>query len=213
MPTVLCFGDSNTFGTATVPRPDGRYAPDERWTGVLRRELGAGWQVVEEGLGGRTTVTEDPMEPYPDKNGARALPIALYSHRPIDLVIVMLGTNDLKQRFGKTPWTIAEGMGALADVVLAAPVGPGGRPPKLLVVSPPVVLDELPNHAAMFAGGPEKSRALAAHYRTIAAARGAGFFDAGSVAQSSRFDGFHLDPDAHVAIGQAMAGAVRAALA
>lgn len=213
MPTVLCFGDSNTWGTATVPRPDGRYAPDERWPGVLRTALGDGWFVVEEGLGGRTTVTDDPMEPHPDKNGARALPIALHSHKPLDVVIIMLGTNDLKQRFAKSAWTIAEGAGALADAVLREPVGPGAQPPKLILVSPPTILDALPNHAAMFAGGPAKSREMAAAYRTVAEARGVGFFDAGSVARSSAFDGFHLDPEAHSAIGKALAEQVRAMVA
>src|SRR5438477_6662843 len=83
--SVLCYGDSNTFGSATVDRPDGRYGPDERWPGVLRTALGSGWLVIEEGLGGRTTVSDDPVEGV-DKNGRTYLYPCLRTHRPLDVV-------------------------------------------------------------------------------------------------------------------------------
>jgi lysophospholipase L1-like esterase len=117
--SVLCYGDSNTFGTATVARPDGRYAPDERWPGVLRGALGPGWLVIEEGLGGRTTVSDDPVEGA-DRNGRTYLYPCLRSHRPLDVVAIMLGSNDLKHRFGKTAWDIAEGVGVLVTIVKTA---------------------------------------------------------------------------------------------
>lgn len=211
MPSVLCFGDSNTWGAATVPRPDDRYRPDERWPGVLRAELGAGWQVLEEGLNGRTTATDDPVEFHPDKNGGRALPIALYTHKPLDVVVIMLGTNDLKARFAKSAAAIADDAGILLDIVRAEPVGPGGRTPAVILVSPPAILDRLPDHAEMFAGGQPKSRELARHQRAVAEARGILHFDAQSVAKSSPKDGFHLDPEAHRAIGLALAPLVRGA--
>src|SRR3990170_7186772 len=122
MRAVLCYGDSNTFGTATVERPDGRYAPDERWPGVLKAALGPDWLVIEEGLGGRTTVSDDPVEGV-DKNGRTYLYPCLMSHRPLDVVVVMLGTNDLKARFNASAWYIAESVGALVKIVKTAGAG------------------------------------------------------------------------------------------
>ena len=120
--TVLCYGDSNTYGHAAAARPDGRYGPDERWTGVLRAALGAGWVVIEEGLGGRTTVSDDPIEGA-DRHGRTYLYPCLMSHKPLDVVVIMLGTNDLKARFNKTAWEIAAGVGVLVDIVKTAKAG------------------------------------------------------------------------------------------
>ena len=208
MRSVLCYGDSNTWGTATVTRPDGRYAPDERWPGVLRAALGSSWMVIEEGLGGRTTVSDDPVEFDPDRNGRTFLPVVLHTHKPLDVVVIMLGTNDLKARFAKSAWEVAAGVGALVDIVKTAGVGPGGAAPEIIVVCPPVILDRLPSHADMFAGAPAKSREIAARYKAVADERAVHFLDAGAVAKSSAFDGFHLDPDAHVAIGGAVAAEI-----
>ena len=152
--TVLCYGDSNTWGAATVSRPDRRYAPDERWPGVARAALGESWLILEEGLGGRTTVSDDPVEFNPDKNGARALPICLHTHKPLDVVVIMLGTNDLKARFGKSAWEVAAGVGALVELVKMSASGRDGGTPAILVVCPPVILDRLPLHADVFAGAP-----------------------------------------------------------
>lgn len=208
--TVLCYGDSNTWGAATVPRPDDRYAPDERWPGVLRAALGSGWLVIEEGLNGRTTVNDDPVEGA-EKNGSTYLGTCLQSHKPLDVVVIMLGTNDLKARFNKSPWEIAQGMGVLVDMVKTAGIGRGGDVPRILVVSPAPTLDEIPNHAEMFEGAQPKSKLLAGAYKTLAEERGVEFFDAGSVIRSSTFDGFHLDPDAHAALGKAIAAEIEKA--
>ena len=208
MRSILCYGDSNTWGAATVARPDNRYAPNERWPGVLRAALGPEWLVIEEGLGGRTTVSDDPVEWNPDKNGARFLPVCLHSHKPLDVVAIMLGTNDLKARFGKTPWEVAQGVGVLVDLVKMAGAGRNGGTPEIIVMCPPIILDQLPLHPDLFAGAPAKSREIAARYRAVAAERGVRFFDAASVAVSSKVDGFHLDPEAHTAIGRAIAAEV-----
>ena len=162
MRTCLCYGDSLTWGTATVPRPAGRYAPHERWPGVLRTALGDGWLVIEEGLPGRTTVSDDPVEGI-EKNGRTYLVPCLGSHKPLDTVVLMLGTNDLKARFNKSAWEIAAGVGKLVDIVKTTPeVGRGGRLPDILVVCPPPTRDHLPGYAEMFAGAPPKSRKMAA---------------------------------------------------
>jgi lysophospholipase L1-like esterase len=207
--SVLCYGDSNTWGTATMPRPDGRYAPGERWPGVLGTDLGSDWLVIEEGLPGRTTVSDDPIEGA-EKNGLTYLLPCLNSHKPLDVIVVMLGTNDLKARFGKSAWEIAAGVGRLIDVIRAAPaIGRGGRDPAVVLVCPPPMLDRLPGHEEMFAGGASKSREMAVHYRRLAEMRSTAFLDAGSVVRSSVVDGFHLDPEAHLALGHAIASIVR----
>lgn len=96
MKTILCYGDSNTWGFEPVTR--NRYGRTERWTGILRQELGLDYDVIEEGLNGRTTVWDDPIEGH--KNGKEQIIPILKSHQPLDLVTIMLGTNDLKRRFG-----------------------------------------------------------------------------------------------------------------
>jgi lysophospholipase L1-like esterase len=207
MKSVFCYGDSNTFGAATVERPDGRYGPSERWPGVLRAALGSEWLVIEEGLGGRTTVSDDPVEGL-DKNGSTYLMPCLRSHRPLDVVVIMLGTNDLKARFNKTAWEIAAGVGALVEIVKSAAIGRNEGVPQILVVSPPVILERLPNHADMFAGAFPKSKEMASRYARMAKDKGVRFFDAGTVIKSSAIDGFHFDPDAHAALGKAIAAEV-----
>jgi lysophospholipase L1-like esterase len=205
--TVLCYGDSNTWGAATVSRPDDRYAPDERWPGVLRGALGSDWLVIEEGLNGRTTVSDDPIEGA-ERNGRTYLYPCLQTHKPLDVVVIMLGTNDLKARFNKSPWEIAQGIGVLVDMVRSAGVGRGGGVPRVLVVSPAPTRETIPMHAEMFVGAQEKSKKLAAAYRALAGERGVDFFDAGSVIESSFYDGFHLDPEAHSALGIAIAAEI-----
>lgn len=98
MKNILCYGDSNTWGYDAETK--NRFPPDVRWTGILKRTLGEGYHVIEEGLNGRTTVWDDPIEGY--KNGREYLIPCLESHRPLDLVIIMLGTNNLKKRFSLT---------------------------------------------------------------------------------------------------------------
>lgn len=208
MHEILCFGDSNTWGYS--PAGDGRFPRDVRWTGVLQAQLGNSARVIEEGLNGRTTVWDDPIEG--DKNGLRHLPSLLESHAPLDLVVIMLGTNDLKKRFSVTAWDIAASVDRLAGIVLASASGPGGRPPKLLLVAPPP-LARLSQWAEMLEGGTEKSRLLAPRYRAVADERGCAFLDAGSIIRTSDRDGVHFEADAHAALGKAVAAEVRRILA
>jgi lysophospholipase L1-like esterase len=202
--SVLCYGDSNTWGYATVMRPDGRYGVDERWPGVLRNTLGSGWHVIEEGLPGRTTVNDDPVEGL-ERNGRTYLLPCLLTHRPIDVFVIMLGTVDLKARFNKTPWEIAAGVGALVTIAKSAAVGPNGSAPEVIVVCPPPTLRDLKQFGDLFVGGHEKSLEIAARYKAMAAELGVRFLDAGSVARSSPAAGFHLEPEGHAALGRAIA--------
>ena len=209
MPTILCYGDSNTHGTAPMRDLDDvrRFGAGERWAGVMRATLGADWWVVEEGLPGRTTVLDDPIEGI-YKNGLTHLPPCLESHRPVDIVAIILGTNDLKARFGMPPTDIAAGAGILVETVRSV-LRPFGEQPKILLVAPPPVL-EVGCLADMFAGGTAKSQTFASHYAAMAKRLGTGFFDFGAVIASSPVDGIHFDLAAHQTLGVAVAKAVKA---
>lgn len=206
---ALCYGDSNTHGA--LPLRDrqtmARLGPQERWPGVMAAQLGAGWRVIEEGLNGRTTVHPDPVAGV-WKNGMAVLPAVLESHRPIDVVTLMLGTNDLKARFGAPAVEIADSVEALVIAIQRSGCGPEGGAPKVLVICPPPVL-EAGCLAEIFAGGAAKSRALAGHYAAVAARRGAAFLDAGGIVASSPIDGVHFDAGEHAKLGRAVAAALR----
>ena len=201
--TILCYGDSNTWGWNPVTQS--RYTRHERWTGVLRQKLGKGFLVIEEGLSGRTTVWDDPIEGY--KNGKEYLIPCLESHKPIDLVIIMLGSNDLKMRFSLPACDIAAGAGVLVDVVARSETGPGDGAPQVLLIAPPP-LAELSEFAEIFEGAPAKSKMLSQKFRLIAEERGCELLDASEVIVSSDVDGVHLDLKEHGKLGKAIAARV-----
>jgi lysophospholipase L1-like esterase len=177
-----------------------------RWTGVLQRELGDGYQVIEEGLDGRTTVWDDPIEGY--KNGRTYLIPCLESQRPIDLVVMMLGTNELKMRFSLSAFDIAEGVRVLVDIVQKSEAGRDGGAPKLLLMAPPPVA-KLTEFAEMFEGAEAKSSRFGEHYRRIAEEQGSEFFDTSEVIVSSDIDGIHFEASEHEKLGKAAADLVR----
>jgi lysophospholipase L1-like esterase len=210
MKTVLAYGDSNTWGAATVARPDNRYSYEERWPGVAQAELGSGWRVIEEGLPGRTTVLSDPIEGA-HMNGKDYLLPCLRSHRPLDVVVILLGSNDLKARFGLPAQDIATGAGELIKVVKRAEAGVNAGVPAILLVAPPPMLShtgERPDIGIMFGGGYEKSLLLGSLYAAVAQEHGVAFLDAGAHIRSSAYDGLHFDPDAQVTLGKAIARTV-----
>lgn len=207
MRSMLIYGDFNTFGQTTADTPDDRYGPTERWPGVLRSHLGAGWLVIEEGLSGRTTVSDDPIEGA-EKNGRTYLRPCLASHKPLDLVVIMLGTNDLKSRFNKSASEIALGVGALVRDMIAMRPGRRQKVPEIMIVSPPPILEDLRGWDSVFDGGRAKSLQLAGEYERVADQLEVHFFDAGKVVKSSPVDGFHLDRDGHARLAAAMAEAI-----
>ncbi|MES0324501.1 MAG: SGNH/GDSL hydrolase family protein [Candidatus Bathyarchaeia archaeon] len=204
MKTILCYGDSNTWGYD--PATQTRFPRDIRWPGVLRSELGEGYIVIEEGLNGRTTVWDDPIEL--DKNGATYLRPCIQTHKPFDLVIIMLGTNDLKTRFSLPTYDIASGAGVLVDIVKKSDTGIGGEAPEVLLIAPPPAV-ELTGFAEMFEDAVEKSGGFARHYRRISNEKGCHYLDAGDHVESSPLDGIHLEVDMHTRLGKAMAAKVR----
>ena len=208
MKTILCYGDSNTWGWN--PTTGERFARDERWPGVLRQALGDGYLIIEEGLNGRTTVWDDPIEGY--KNGKTYLIPCLETHRPLDLVIIMLGTNDLKVRFSLSAYDVANGAGVLVDVVQKSAAGSAGQAPQVLLMAPPP-LAKLSEYAEMFESAVAKSKRFSQHYQRVAQEHGCEFFDTSQVIVSSNLDGIHLELSEHQKLGQAVAKIVPRLLA
>lgn len=207
MKRILCYGDSNTWGYNPVTQ--GRYDKYERWTGQLSLALGVDYDVIEEGLGGRTTVWDDPIEGY--RNGYDYLVPCLESHKPLDLVILALGVNDLKMRFSLSAYDIAEGVGVLARVVQKSEAGHANGTPQILLLAPPP-LGKLTAYAEMFAGAEPKSRKLAGHYARVAAELGCSFLDTAEVIVPSDSDGVHYEKSEHAKLGQAVANYVKGIL-
>lgn len=203
--TLLTFGDSNTHGSAPirVPGEGERYGPEIRWPRVMASRLGAGWHLVEEGLPGRTTQWDDPVMGG-HMNGFAGLKMALASHRPVSLLTIMLGTNDLKTRFQPTPARIAAGVAGLLDHALHRDVAPQHPGMQVLVICPPPVKEVGPIRSE-FIGAAAQGPGLAPVLADLAEARGVAFFDAGSVIETSEVDGVHFDPEAHQVLGAALA--------
>lgn len=208
--TVLCYGDSNTHGTCPMRdlQDNRRFGPADRWPGRMAAALGAGWRVIEEGHPGRTTVHPDPIEGA-HKNGLAVLPAILESHRPLDCVVLMLGTNDLKARFSVTPHDIALAVERLVVTILQSGAGPEEGSPAILLIAPPPVR-ETGFLAEMFQGAEAKSHRLAARFAEVAERNGAGFLDAGLLIAPGPDEGIHLDAAAHEKLGLAAAEATAA---
>ena len=200
---ILCYGDSNTWGANATDHA--RYADNTRWTGVLAKQLGSPYTLIEEGLNGRTTVHEDPTDPY--RNGRDYLFPCLRSQQPLDLVILMLGTNDLKTRFSISAWDIADGVRALAEIILASDAGRNNTAPKLLIMSPPPLVKT--NLLPQFTGAVEKSKHLAKHYADVAKTLGCHYFDASKVIKTSKLDGVHWDASEHEVLGKKLTEVVK----
>ena len=206
--SIMCFGDSLTWGWIPVPEasPTLRYPYEQRWTGAMAAKLGDGYHIVEEGLSARTTSVDDPNDPR--LNGSAYLPTALASHLPLDLVIVMLGTNDTKSYFNRTPYEVANGMAKLVGQILtsAGGVGTPYPAPKVLIVAPPP-LASMPDlwFEGMFGGGVEKSRELAKHYKALAAFMKVEFLNAGDHVATDGCDGIHFTAETNIKLGHAIA--------
>ena len=204
MGVVLCFGDSNTHGSTPMPAPgvSGRHAFDDRWPNVLGRHLGPAHQVISEGLPGRTTVHDDPIEGG-CRSGALALPIVLHSHRPIDLLIVMLGTNDLKPRFSVTAWEIARSVERLITMARAE-----GVTRHEMIIAPPSLRDD-GSLGVVFPDVIARQQGLNTYLSQSAARLGCAFVDAGAHLTVSAVDGVHWEPAGHHALGAAVAPIAR----
>jgi lysophospholipase L1-like esterase len=206
MKTILCYGDSNTWGWDAVTM--GRHPRYVRWPGVLQQVLGDGYYVIEEGLNGRTTVWDDPIEGY--KNGKEYLIPCLETHKPLDLVVLMLGSNDLKMRFSVTAFDIASGAGVLVDIIQRSQTGRDDNAPPVLLIAPPPIGDLHPDFAEMFQGAAPKAAKFPEHYKRVAEEFGCAFLDSAEIVVPSPHDGLHLDASEHQKLGEAVAAQVQA---
>jgi lysophospholipase L1-like esterase len=207
MKSILAFGDSLTWGADA--NSGARHAFGDRWPNALAAGLRHGAHVIEEGQNGRTTVHEDPTT-FDCRSGAVALPILLKTHEPLDLVIIMLGTNDLKQfRAIDAMW----GMERLIEIVQTFLFNENyARPQTLIVAPPPLAKTADEDFDAMFGHAREESQKLAYHYCRLAKTMGVNCFDAGSIAEADPIDGVHLDAANTRAIGVALVPVVKGIL-
>lgn len=209
MKTILAYGDSLTFGTNAESGT--RHAYEDRWPSVLEKGLGGAARVIPEGLGGRTTVFDD-LSSVADRNGARTLPTLLDTHKPLDLVVIMLGTNDLKEYINGTAFGAAMGMKRLVEMVRCHPWGVYDTPGVVMVAPPLTVATEHADLKPMFAPRAQQAHLFAEYYSRVAKELGCGFFDAGTVAVATPVDGVHLDARNTRAIGEGLVPVVKQAL-
>ncbi len=215
---ILCYGDSNTWGCIghweEWDRPSERYAPECRWPCVLQNDLGNKYNVIAEGLGGRTTIYDVPGEEW--KNGEPYLIPCLNSHRPLDLVIIMLGTNDLQYKKDMTQQDLSIGISRLVDIVQQnRKAGRGFQSPKILIIAPIEVQPADPNGRILiyprFRGdiGRNLSLKFPEVYEAVAKDKNCFFINAQDYATPGPADGIHFDPDSHIRLGHGVAKYIR----
>ena len=213
MPRLMTFGDSNTFGTPpmTARGTFARYGRETRWPTRAAKALGPDWELIEEGLPGRTTAFCDPVM-GDHLNGQIGFRIALCSHGPLDALTIMLGTNDVKPRMMADPRRILGGIAGLIDMAFSPEMTARHPGLRILLIAPPPVI-EAGVLGGDFHGGKESSSALAGLYRDYARARGIGFLDAGAHVAVSPVDGVHWEPEGHAAMAEAVTEALKELMA
>ncbi len=211
MKNILCFGDSNTYGLNPewVHGNFGRHDIDTRWTGRLQKLLGSEYRIIEEGLNGRTTVFNNPTGEY--RCGIDYFQPCIESHIPLDLIIIMLGTNDAHPLFNTRPNDIAQGLARLIKVAKNPAIYLGMPMPKILIAVPVPIGKaalSLPDGVTT----PEMiktTEGLAEAYKHVAEMYGCEYIDLGKFAQTAPFEGVHLTPEAHAAIAEAYAAKIK----
>lgn len=194
--TIVCFGDSNTWGYNA--EKDQRFDDETRWTSLLDKALGDSYRVIEEGLSGRTSVSEDPL--FEGLSGFSYIYPCLRSHSPLHLVVIMLGTNDTKERFGLTSYNIAQGVVRLALKAKESGMGPKGSSPEVLVIAPPPIgkaYEDTSIGKAMGNQCSEKSIELSEHLATLLMGTGIHFIDSSEYVSMNEIDYMHLNEQGH----------------
>lgn len=215
---ILCYGDSNTWGS--IPRwqestvPSKRYDENTRWTKVAQKCLGEDYLLIEEGLGCRTTVYGEGEDAW--KNGKTYLKPCLMTHRQLDMVILMLGTNDLSLPFKMEPEHLGDGISQLIEIIQGLPnCGKNYEAPKILLISPAEIKKSDPNGRVLVYPkfyedwGRKLSLTFPEVYSRIAEKYGCYFLDAALYAKPSDADGIHFTPESHMSLGKAVADKVR----
>ncbi len=202
---ILCFGDSNTWGF--IPGLGDRYPIEIRWPGVLQNLLGSNFEIIEEGLNARTTELDDPKNF--GKNGIKYLPPCLQTHSPIDSVILFLGTNDLKERFNRTPNQIRDGIENLI-LTIKNDVYTYNHEPKIILIAPTIVDESAPKVKEKYLGAEEKSRQLGNLYFQLSEKYGTKFIDLAKNIKPSNVDGYHLSEESHQKIAKLLFDLIQA---
>ncbi len=208
---IVCFGDSNTWGFNASNEE--RFPEGIRWTNLLERLLGEEYQIVEEGLSGRTAVMDDPL--FEGLNGHTYIHPCLLSHSPLELVIIMLGTNDTKERFSLTSFNIAQGITRLALKAKQTLSGPNGQNPRVLVIAPPPIGKGYIDTAvgkSMGKGCDEKSAQLGSHLKELLSAMDIDFLDAKGKVPMNKIDFMHLDEEGHKLLAKLVFNKVKSIL-
>ena len=202
---IVCFGDSNTHGYCADPNDSethsDRFSENERWTCLLQKALGEEYYVIEEGLSGRTTVFDDPL--HEKMSGLDSIYSCLMSHEPVDLLIIMLGTNDCKERFGANAAAIAVGLQRLILKAKTVPAWTSGKP-SILIICPPWMREGF-HDEVMGLCCVEKSPLLAQYFAPIAEATECAFLDAEGVAEFNTVDFTHLSRKGHAQLAEKLA--------
>jgi len=208
--TIVCFGDSNTWGFIPVKErgeddTEERFPANVRWSGALAKLLGKKYHVVEEGLNGRTTALNDVVGKY--RNGAKYLGVCLTTNKPIDLLVIMLGGNDTKRYFRESPQGIAKGVEKLIKIACEDGFGPGGEPPKILLIAPTHIREEVLDSWVKLEFDKNsiiKSKELAALYYDVAKKHDCYYMNAAVYAEANEADGLHLDAENHAKLAEAV---------
>lgn len=203
--TILCYGDSNTWGYDPLTRS--RFPFSQRWTSVLGASLGSGFIVAAEGLCGRTTVLDDPWEGE-NKNGRRFFLTCVETHRPLDFIIIMLGTNDLKKKFASDARGAALGVRCLLEDLQKSGMFVAPADHIIAVIPPRIENLSGTDFEKLFEGAEKKSEQLAESYREILAPLGCTLIDSRGFLKASPADAVHLDAAAHRVLGEKTAETV-----
>jgi len=211
---ILCFGDSNTWGVDPVNSNEGinssaRFSMEDRWPILLEKELGNNYKVLEEGLGGRTTVFDDPMSP--GRNGSKYLEVAFRTHDPIDNIIIMLGTNDAKDIFNASAEVISWGLERLVRELKNYMSGSLSQDAEILIVSPIYISKNKDGkyYCGFSKDSEEKSKKLADYYKNITQKYDCNYLNAAEYASTSKEDGIHLGKTGHKALAKILAKKIK----
>ena len=209
MKRILCYGDSNTWGHD--PENGARRVPDEyRWGQVLQQKLGTEYCVIEEGLCGRRTAGDGVLN-LPENRGWDGyeyfLP-CIRSHVPLELVIIMLGTNDLQIPFDLQPEYTGEMLGKYIEAIEEVSRLRELETPQILLISPITVDPSVTKHeffnSIMGAQSVEKSKKLAPIIEAVARKYNVHYLKAEDHAKASELDGIHMNSQNHVLLGEAV---------
>ena len=204
MKQILIYSDSLTWGI--IPNTRRRLPFEDRWTGVFERELNKGStrvRVIENCLNGRRTVWSDPFKE--GRDGSQGLAQVIEMHSPLELVIIMLGTNDFQCTHNNNAWLSAQGVSKLISIIRSAPIEPEMPIPEILIVAPPEIIKPKGYIANKFKGAEGRYGNLNNELKIIAKEYVTDFFDSNAVITASKIDGLHLDVEQHKILGIALA--------